>query len=60
MYKEEFKENPGNYKGHVGDVSMVIRVALTTKAMTPNLYDIMKLFGKDRIIKRIEELEKNI
>lgn len=57
---KEYKENPDNYKGHVGDVSMVIRVALTTKAMTPNLYDIMKLFGKNRIIKRIEELEKNI
>lgn len=57
---KEYKENPDGYKGHVGDVSMVIRVALTTRAMTPNLYDIMKLFGKMRIIKRIEELEKNI
>ena len=37
---------------------MVIRVALTTKKMTPNLYDIIKLFGKDRIIKRIEKLEQ--
>ena len=53
---KDYKENPDNYKGHVGDVSMVIRVALTTKSMTPNLYDIMKLFGKDRIIKRIKEL----
>ena len=57
---KEYKENPDNYKGHVGDVSSVIRIALTTKSMTPNLYDIMKLFGKERIIKRIEELEKNI
>ena len=57
---KEYKENPDNYKGHVGDVSMVIRVALTTRKMTPNLYDIMKLFGKDKIVKRIKELEKNI
>ena len=57
---KEYKENPSKYKGHVGDISMVIRVALTTKAMTPNLYDIMKLFGKERIIGRIKELEKNI
>lgn len=57
---KEYKENPDNYKGHVGDVSMVIRVALTTKSMTPNLYDIMKLFGKERIIKRVEKLEKNL
>lgn len=57
---KEYKENPDNYKGHVGDVSMVIRVVLTTKSMTPNLYDIMKLFGKERIIKRVEKLEKNL
>ena len=56
---KEYKENPDNYKGHVGDVSSVIRIALTTKSMTPNLYDIMKLFGKERIIKRIEKLESN-
>ena len=57
---KEYKEEPNKYKGHVGDISMVIRVALTTKSMTPNLYDIMKLFGKKRIIKRIEKLDKNI
>ena len=55
---KEYKENMQNFKGHVGDVSMVIRVAITTKAMTPNLYDIIKLLGKEKIIKRVEELEK--
>lgn len=49
---KEYKENPENYKGHVGDISMIIRVALTTKTMTPDLYEIMKLLGKDRICKR--------
>ena len=49
---KDYKENPDNYKGHVGDISMVIRVALTSKSMTPNLYQIMKLFGKDRTINR--------
>ena len=57
---KEYKENPDNYKGHVGDVSSVIRIAVTTKAMTPNLYDILKLFGKERIQTRIKELDKNI
>ncbi len=55
---KDYKENPDKYKGHVGDVSMVIRVVLTTKSMTPNLYDIMKLFGKNRIISRIEKLKE--
>jgi len=50
---KEYKNNPDNYKGSVADVSMVIRVALTTKSMTPDLYEIMKLLGKNRIIERI-------
>ncbi len=55
---KEYKNNPENYKGHVGDISMVLRVALTTKSMTPDLYEIMKIIGKDRIIKRFEKLTK--
>lgn len=55
---KDYKENPDNYKGHVGDVSMVIRVAITSKAMTPNLYQIMRLFGKERIVKRFELIKE--
>ena len=50
---KDYKENPDNYKGNVADVSTVLRVALTTKSMTPDLYEIMKLLGKERIEKRI-------
>lgn len=53
---KEYKENPEKFKGSVADVSTVIRVALTTKSMTPDLYEIMKLLGKDRIINRINIL----
>ncbi len=52
---KEYKNNPQNYKGHVGDISMVLRVALTTKCMTPDLYEIMKLLGKERIRKRFSK-----
>lgn len=48
----EYKDNPDKYKGHVGDVSMVLRVVLTSKTMTPDLYEIMCLLGKNRIEKR--------
>ena len=51
---KEYKQNPDNFKGNVADVSTVIRVALTTKAQTPDLYEIMKLLGKERILKRID------
>lgn len=53
---KEYKENSDKYKGHVGDISMVLRVAMTSKAMTPNLYQIMKLFGKERVIKRLHSV----
>ena len=53
---KDYKENPDNYKGHVGDISMVLRVALTTKSQTPNLYEIMKLFGKTRIKERFNKV----
>ena len=53
---KEYKLNPGNYKGSVADISMVIRVALTTKSMTPDLYEIMKILGKVRINNRISKI----
>ena len=53
---KEYKNNPDNYKGSIVDISMVIRVCLTTKSMTPDLYDIMKLLGVDRIKDRINIL----
>lgn len=53
---KDYKDNPDNYKGSVADVSTVIRVSLTSSSMTPDLYEIMKLFGKDRIIKRLNKI----
>lgn len=50
---KEYKLNPDNYKGSITDFSMIIRVALTTKTTTPDLYEIMKLLGTDRIKERI-------
>ena len=49
---KEYKKNPEAFKGNVADVSTVLRVSLTSKSMTPDLYEIMKLLGKERIINR--------
>ena len=57
---KKYKENPNNYKGSVADISTVLRVALTSKSMTPDLYEIMRLLGKDRIIERIKKLEEEL
>ncbi len=50
---KEYKANPDAYKGHVGDISTVIRVKLTGRCMTPDLYEIMQVLGKDEILRRI-------
>lgn len=53
---KEYKENPDKYKGSVADISTVIRVALTSSSMTPDLYEIMKLLGPNRIKSRIDKV----
>ena len=50
---KEFKKNPEAFKGHVGDVSTVIRVAVTGRRNTPDLYSIMSLLGRDKVIERL-------
>lgn len=51
---KEYKQNPGAFKGHVGDVSTVIRVAITSRINTPDLYYIMQILGVDEIMRRID------
>ena len=52
---KEFKANPGMYAAHVGDVSTVLRVALTKRTNTPDLYEIMKVLGKEEIERRLRQ-----
>ncbi|MBQ0017407.1 MAG: glutamate--tRNA ligase, partial [Clostridiales bacterium] len=50
---KEFKASPESFKGHYGDISTFIRIALTTRTNTPDLYEIMKLLGKDKVVERL-------
>ncbi len=52
---KEYKKNPDAFKGHVGDVSTVIRIALTSRKNTPDLHAIISLFGNDKVKARINE-----
>lgn len=56
---KEYKADPTKFKGHVGDICEAIRVAVTSLTQTPDLYEILKLLGKDRIIKRIDFFKEN-
>ncbi len=51
---KDYKKNPEKYKGNVADISTVIRVSMTTRSQTPDLYEILKLLGRERIEKRID------
>ena len=55
---KEYKQNPDMYKAHVGDVSTVLRVALTGRTNTPDMYEIMNVLGKESIQKRFEKAIK--
>ena len=48
-----YKAAPENYKGSIADVSMFLRVAVTGKMNSPDLYEIMKIIGKERVLARI-------
>ena len=52
---KEYKQNPENYKGHVGDVCELIRVSLTSSTKTPDLYQIMNVLGETRVKERINK-----
>ena len=51
---KEYKQNPNLFKGHIGDLSTIIRVAVTGRRNTPDLYEIMKLLGKEEVISRLK------
>lgn len=48
-----FKKNPGDYQGHVGDVSTILRITLTGRANTPDLYDIVQTLSDKRVRNRL-------
>ncbi len=51
---KEYKQNPDDFAGHVGDVSTIIRVALTGRTNTPDLYSITALLGEKTVKSRLE------
>ena len=55
---KEYKANPDNFKGNVADISTIIRVSMTSKSQTPDLYEILRLIH-DEIPNRIEMVRNN-
>lgn len=53
---KDFKKNPDLYKGHVGDVSTVIRIALMGRAMSPDIWEIQQILGEEKTKERIHKV----
>ena len=51
-----YKASPESFKGSVADVSMFIRVAVTGKLNSPDMYAVMQILGKNRVFARIENM----
>ncbi|MBR3738464.1 MAG: glutamate--tRNA ligase, partial [Eubacterium sp.] len=56
---KEYKANPDSFRGHVGDVSTIIRVALTGRVNTPDLFAITALLGEETVKNRLEAALKH-
>ena len=51
---KDYKKNPEEYKGHVGHVSTVIRIALMGRSQSPDVWTIQQIMGEDKVRARIE------
>lgn len=52
---KDYKKNPDDYKGHVGHVSTVIRIALMGRAQSPDVWTIQQIMGEKKVRQRIEQ-----
>ena len=51
--RKDYKKNPENYKGQVSDVAAILRLVVTLRLQSPNLYFVMQILGKDEVARRI-------
>ena len=57
---KEYKNDPDKYKGHIGDVCEILRVVVTGRTKSPDLYSIIKILGKNRLLTRLNLYKKYI
>ena len=54
------KANPDAFKGSAGDLSTILRIAITGRTNTPDLCSIMQVLGKEKCMERIEKMINTI
>ncbi|MBO5203283.1 MAG: glutamate--tRNA ligase [Clostridia bacterium] len=55
-----YKADPEAFKGNVADVSMFLRLAVTGKVNSPDMYSVMQILGKDKVAERIEKMRATL
>lgn len=55
-----YKANPEAYRGSVADVSMFLRVAVTGRLNSPDMYAVMQVMGADRVRARVRGMLENL
>ncbi|MDY4959309.1 MAG: glutamate--tRNA ligase, partial [Lentihominibacter sp.] len=53
---KDYKKNPDDYKGHVGHVSEVIRIAIMGRSQSPDVWEIQQILGEERTVERVKAL----
>ncbi|MDF2948733.1 MAG: glutamyl-tRNA synthetase [Sedimentibacter sp.] len=56
---KDYKKNPDLYKGHVGDVSSVVRIALIGRATSPDIWELQQIMGEEKVRRRLEKAINN-
>lgn len=55
-----YKQNKDKYIGSISDFAGIVRVAITNKKNTPDIYSIMQLLGKEEVVARIQNVINRI
>lgn len=50
-----YKANPENFKGNVSDIAEAVRIAVTGRANTPDLWTIVHIMGEEQMTERIKK-----
>ena len=57
---KDYKKHPEEYKGHVGHVSTVIRIAVMGRSQSPDVWEIQQILGEERTVARIKAFKDAI
>ncbi|MBO5869445.1 MAG: glutamate--tRNA ligase [Clostridia bacterium] len=55
---KQYKADPDAFKGSVADVSMFLRIAVTGRMNSPDLYEVMQILGREKVIGRVFDFKE--